>query len=120
MSALPADVQRATRAARIVTLSDASLRTTYPAARDGLQSPEAGFFESAADASTVLALKAELIGTYRRRFRVDVAGEVELDPTSVIPCWQLVDSDLDVNAPVMLARVEVDFEAETSALEVFG
>lgn len=120
MSALPADVQRATRAARIVTLTDTALRTAYPAARDGLQSPEAGFFETAANAATVLAIKASLIGTYRRRFAVQVAGEIELDPTVTIPGYQLTDSELDVDAPVMLARIEVDLEAETCALEVFG
>lgn len=120
MSALPADVQRATRAARIVTLTDAALRTAYPAARDGLQAPEVGFFESAADAETVLELKASLIGTYRRRFAVAVAGQVEVDPTVAIPGYQLVDNELAADLPVMLARLEVDFENETSAMEVFG
>lgn len=120
MSALPDDVLRATRSARIVTRTDTAIRSAYPAARDGVQAPETGYFESAADGATVLTLKADLIGTYRRRFRVDVAGEPSIDPLTALPCWQLVDSDLDADLPVMLARIEIDHEAETASLEVFG
>jgi len=77
-------------------------------------------FETAADATTVLALKADLVGQYRRRFRVDIAGELSVDPLDTIPCWQLVASELGADLPVMLCRVEVDLEAETTAIEVIG
>ena len=120
MSALPDDVQRATRSARIVTRTDADIRATYPAARDGVQSPDTGYFADAADAATVLMLKAALIGTPRRRFRVDVAGEVLVDPATAIPSYQLVCDELAANLPALLCQIEVDFETETTVLEVLG
>lgn len=120
MSALPADVQRATRSAKIVTRTDADIRTVYPAARDGVQSPDVGYFASAADAATVLTLKAALIGEPRRRFRVDCAGEVMVDPASTVPSYLLICDELSANLPVLLCQIEVDFETETTAMEVLG
>ena len=120
MSALPADVQRATRSARIVTRTDADIRATYPAARDGAQAPDKAYFESAADATTVLTAKATLIGEKRRRFRVDCAGEVLIDPTVAIPSFRVICPELSVNTPALLCQIEVDFETETTVLEVLG
>jgi len=121
MSALPADVQRATRAAKIVVRTDTAVRETYPAARDGVQAPDAGYFADAADAATVLTAKAELIGVARRRFKVDCAGEVTVDPTTGIPSYALTCAEMAASGlPVMLCQIEVDFEAETTTLEVLG
>lgn len=120
MSALPADVQRATRSARIVTRTDSDIRATYPAARDGVQTPDAGYFADAANAATVLTAKAALIGERRRRFRVDVAGEVIVDPAAAIPSYRLICAELGFDAPAMLCQIEVDFETETTAMEVLG
>jgi hypothetical protein len=121
MSALPSDVQRATRAARIVVRTDTAVRATFPAARDGVQSPDVGYFVNAADASTVLALKAALIGTARRRFKVDCAGEALADPATAIPSYALTCAELAVTGlPALLCQIEVDFEAETTTLEVLG
>lgn len=120
MSAFPADVQRATRAARIVIDTDTAVQTAFPAARDGLQSPERGYFESAADAATVLAAKAALIGAYRRRFAVSCAGQVIPAPLTEVPSYQLVASELTANLPALLCRIEVDLNSETTAMEVMG
>lgn len=120
MSALPADVQRATRAARIVIDEDSAVQTAFPSARDGLQSPERGYFESATDAATVLAAKAALIGAYRRRFAVSCAGEVYPDPLAEVPSYQLVASELSADLPALLCRIEVDLENETTVMEVLG
>lgn len=120
MSALPADVQRATRSARIVTRTDTDIRSAYPAARDGVQSPDAGYFAVAADATTVLTAKAAMIGQARRRFRVDCAGEVIIDPSAGIPSYRLICDELAVDGPAIVCQIEVDFETETTAMEVLG
>lgn len=120
MSALPADVQRATRSAKIVTRTDPDIRSVYPAARDGVQAPDGGFFEDAVDAATVLTAKATLFGQPRRRFRVDVAGEVIVDPRAAIPSYRLICDELGFDGPALLCQIEVDFETETTALEVLG
>lgn len=120
MPALPSDVVRATRAAKIVTTTDSAVLALYPNARDGLANPEGGFFESDADAATVLALKKSLNGQRRRRFAVEIAGEVWIDPLTAIPSYRLFDSELDVDTPVMVCRVEVDMEEEVTRMEVIG
>lgn len=120
MTALPADIIRATRAARIVVATDSGVQASYPAARDGKTNPEPGYFESASDATTVLAQKVTLIGTRRRRFRVELQGEYWIDPLDGVPSFQLVDAEQGIDLPVMLCRMELDMENETTVLEVIG
>lgn len=120
MPALPADIVRATRAARIVTRVDTAIQTAFDGARDAAQSPERGFFETAADATTVLNMKAALSGTFRRRFVVSVADEVWIDPLAGIPTATLIDSESGFSGPALVTRVEVDLENETTSLEVLG
>lgn len=120
MPSLPTDVVRVTRPARVVTRTDTAIQSAYPGARDAIRSPNRGFFESAADASTVLTAKAALVGARVRRFRVDIADLVWPDPLVEVPSYQLVDSDLGADLPAMLARIEIDLENETTAMEVIG
>lgn len=120
MPSLPTDVVRVTRPAKIVTRTDSAIQTAYPGARDAIRSPDRGYFESASDASTVLTAKAALAGSRVRRFRVDIAEVVWVDPLTEVPSYQLVDSDLGADLPVMLARIEIDLETEMTAMEVIG
>lgn len=115
MSALPADIIRATRAARVVTWIGGVAN-----GRDGLRNIEPGFFEDKADASTVLTSKGALIGVRRRRFVVEVNGEVPIDPTSAIPTVRLIDTDIDVDADCVVTRYEYDMESEMTTLELLG
>jgi len=120
MAALPADIIRATRRARIVTREDAEIKARFHAARDQANAPEPGFFESAADATSVLALKAVLTGSFRRRFAVMIDEVVWIDPTAGIPTWHLTDTDLGFDGPVLITRWRVDLEAERTEIEVIG
>lgn len=120
MAALPADIIRATRRARIVTREDAAILTRFPAAGDQAKAPEAGFFESAADASAVLAIKAALTGTFRRRFAVIIDETVWIDPTTGIPTFSLTDTELGVDGPVLVTRWRADMNEERTELEVIG
>lgn len=120
MPALAADIIRATRRARIVTREDLAIKTRFPSARDQVSAPEPGFFESAADAASVLAVKASLIGSFRRRFAVVIDEVVWIDPTVGIPTWHLTDAELGFDGPVLITRWRVDLEAERTELEVVG
>lgn len=115
MAALPADIIRATRAARVVTWTGPTTE-----GRDGLRSIEPGYFEDPADAAAVLESKAELIGVQRRRFRIDAQGEIQVEPSVSIPSFRLIDDELGVDLPAILTRFEYDMETETSSLEVIG
>jgi len=120
MAAFPLDIIRATRAARVITREDAAVRSAFPRARDAIEAPEAGFFETAADASAALALKAALIGRFRRRFVVAVADEVWIDPLDGVPTAHLRAPELLAELDCLVTRVEVDMEGEASRIEVLG
>lgn len=120
MPALPTDIIRATRAARIVIRSDPAVKAMFPAARDGQTNPDPGFFESAADADAVLAIKAALIGVPRQRYVIEIAEELNIDPFTEVPSFQLIDSELGIDLPVMLTRMELNMETGTTTLEVIG
>jgi hypothetical protein len=120
MPALPADIIRATRRARIVTREDAAIRTRFPSAGDQVNAPEPGFFENAADAGTVLGIKAALTGSFRRRFAVSVDEVVWIDPTASVPTFTLTDAELGFDSPALTTRWRADLNAETTELEVLG
>lgn len=120
MRALPSDIIRATRRARIVTREDAAIKARFPAARDQANAPEPGFFETAADASTVLEIKADLIGAFRRRFAVIIDGLFWIDPTAGIPSFTLTDAELGFDGPVIVTRWRINLNDERTELEVIG
>jgi hypothetical protein len=120
MPALPADIIRATRRARIVTREDAAIRARFPSARDQAGAPEPGFFESAADASAVLAIKADLTGTFRRRFAAVTDNVQWIDPTDCIPAFNLTDAELGFDGPVIVSRWRVDLNIERTEMELIG
>ena len=118
MPALPADIIRATRAARVVSISDSAILSAHPNARDMGDSPQPGYFESASDATAALELAQDLLGTFRRRFLVTVHDDVEVDPLTEIPTFQLIDAEQAIDGPALLTRFEIDDETETTSLEV--
>lgn len=120
MPALSADIIRATRRARIVTREDADIRERFPSAQDQIRTPEPGYFENAEDAASVLAIKASLTGVFRRRFAVAIDGEEMIDPTNCIPTFQLCESELGFDGPVMAARWQFDLNTERTDIEVLG
>ncbi|MBD3762440.1 hypothetical protein [Rhizorhabdus sp.] len=120
MPALPADIIRATRRARIVTREDATLLSRFPSARDQVKAPEPGFFESAADASAVLTIKAALTSSFRRRFAVAIDEVVWIDPTATVPTYSLTDTELGFDGPVLVTRWRADLDAALTEIEVIG
>ncbi len=118
MSADPANIPRATRRARIVMDADSAILTAFPKARDQASNPEPGFFDSATDAATLLALKAAIVGARRTRFLVPVQDEMWLDPSAGVPTYTLTDTRHSVDDPALLCSVELDMEAGATVLEV--
>lgn len=121
MSALPADIGAATRAA--VTpdpQTSSTIHTRYPGARDGYQPPRTGYFDSMADAATADAAAFGLIGTERRRLGVMVQDLLWLDPSTGTPTVRVTDAEQAVDGLMLVSRIEIDLETETTSLEVFG
>jgi hypothetical protein len=99
MSALPADIAAATRDALVITWSNAGVAARYPSARDASVAPATGYFDTAASAQALVDARGMLLGSERRRFTVGVQ---------------------DLLWPDLFARVEIDLDAETTTLELFG
>lgn len=120
MSALPADIAAAIRDAAIAQWSDTAISGRYSSARDALTDPSTGYFDSLTDAVSAISARGALIGVERRRFSVTVHDVLWLDPTSAFPTVSLVDTEQGANASFLVTRVEVDLDAETTTLELFG
>lgn len=120
MSAIPADIAAATREATIGGWVSPSMRARYPGARDGYSPPAEGFFDSAAHAQSVAVQRGGLIGIERRLFTAQVFDALWIDPVTGIPTYRLVDGDQAVDMPVIPARFELDLDAMTTSLELFG
>lgn len=120
MPALAADIAAGTRLATISSWSNATIKTRYPNARDGSAEVAEGFFDAATDCDTALTARGALIGTERRRFVVPVGDLLWIDPASGLPTYTLVDVEQAANGAFLLARYELDLEAETTTLELYG
>lgn len=119
MPAIPSDIAAAMRQQMVVSSSDASIRTRFPSARDGSEDPAEGFFDSASDAATAVGQRMALLGAVRRRFAVSVDDLVEV-PGGTVPTHRVIDSEQGLDAALLVSRVEVDLEQETTQLEYFG
>lgn len=120
MPATGADIAAAMRDVVTEQWSDSAIAARYPSSRDGLANPANGYFDDPADAQTVINARGALIGTERRRFSVLVSDLLWLDPTTGIPTVALVDSEQAANGNFLVSRLEIDLEAETTTLELFG
>ena len=104
------------------SIEDARLRLAHAClivARDGSDDPVEGFFDSATDATAALAQRMALLGTVRRRFVVAVNDVVEVTPGTV-PTHRVIDAEQGLDASLLLSRIEVDLEQETTQLEYLG
>lgn len=120
MPALPADIAAATREVAISTWSDPAIAARYPAARDGSVTPATSYFDRAADAQAIIDARGALIGVERRRFAVTAQDLVWPDPAAGIPTARLIDDEQRADGAFLVARVELDLDAETSSFELFG
>lgn len=119
MPALPSDIAAAMRQQMVVSAQDATIKTRFPSARDGSDDPVEGFFDSAADAVTAIGQRVSLLGVVRRRFVVGVNDLVEITPGTV-PTHRVIDAEQGLDASMLLSRLEVDLEQDTTQLEYFG
>lgn len=119
MPALQADIALGTRDAETVTWGSADVAARYPNARDGSETPATGYFDDPADAALVLSQRGGLIGVDRTRYAVGIAALAWPDD-GALPSSRLVDAEHSVDATHLGARIEIDLEAETTSLELFG
>ncbi len=120
MPADPADIAAATRDVVLATYESTTIAARYPSARDGTVTPADGYFDDVADAQTVIDARGDLIGVERRRFTVVAHEVIWLDPTEGLPTVRLIDAEQGTDANFIVARIEVDLDAETTTLELFG
>lgn len=120
MPALADDIAAGTRPAVIVKWTQSAIKDLYPSARDGEADPSEGFFDDADDAQAAINQRGALIGQHRRRFLVTVPGLLWLDASAGIPAATLIDDELAAIGTFMIARCEVDLEADITTLELFG
>ncbi|MCK0531447.1 hypothetical protein [Sphingobium agri] len=120
MTALPADIALAIRPAAIADASDAATKARFAGARDNLDSPSQGFFDSTADALDVLTTRFSLLGAVRRRFAVEVQDALLINIEQGVPNFRLVDDEQFVDGATLCARIEVDLENETTSMVLFG
>jgi hypothetical protein len=118
--ALPADIALGTRAQQVVTAELPAIKARYPnQARDAsIDSPQ-GYFDTVVDAQTVVNARAALLGVERRRFAVEVDGLIWYDPLTYAGV-RLVDDEQSVDLVCLVARWEVDCEAERTRFELMG
>lgn len=115
-----ADIAAATRAAAIAIWTGAAIAARYPNARDGSVTPATGFFDAIDDAQAMANARGTLIGVERRRFAVGVQELIWPDVESGVPIVRLIDDEQGADLPCLTARIEVELDAETTSLELFG
>jgi hypothetical protein len=120
MPAQSADIAAASRDVVVAAWSSGAIAARYPGARDGSTTPDDGYFDSIADAQTIIDARGALIGTERRRFNAVARHVLWPDLTTGIPQVQLIDSEQSVSGNFLVARIEIDLEAETTSYECFG
>lgn len=120
MPADPADIGPAIRDSVKATWSDATIAARYPSSRDGSTTPAVGYFDSVADAQTVINARGALIGTERRRFTATAMDEVWPDLSAGTPQAQLVDAEQSANLACLTARLELNLDDGTTTYELFG
>lgn len=118
MPALTSDIAAGTRPAAVETWRDDGVKARLPSARDG--SDGEGFFDLTADAAAAVAARGALIGTERRRFMVTAQGLEWPNPAAGVPTARLIDAEQSIDAPCLVARIEVDLEGEVTRYELFG
>jgi hypothetical protein len=120
MPALPADIAAASRDAVTAAWADAAIAARYPSARDGSVEPADGYFDSVADAQTMIDARGALIGREARRFAVEVADLIWPTLAGTVPCFGLVDAEQAANGTLIAARFELDLESEKTTIELYG
>jgi len=121
MPALPADIYAASRDVVNASWESATIASRYPSARDGTLEPAEGFFDDVVDAQVIADARGALIGVERRRFTGVAQGLQWPDLSAGTPTVTLTDGEqATTGLPALVARIELDLDAETTSYELFG
>lgn len=81
------------------------------------------FFEAEADAQAIRDERAALLGINSRRIRMTVSGEktgLDMAYIGTPPTVVVVDTDKQANFPALVSEIGLNFDSETTELEVWG
>lgn len=123
MPALAADIQAATRPNGVTldTQQDPAVLTTYPNAVDGAANPAGGLCDDLADTATLNLQRFNLLKVPRRRFKCAADRDLPaLRSGNVTPTVTAIDTEVRVNGPHLVARVEFNLDDERTEIEIYG
>lgn len=120
MPATAARAAFASRDFRFDTLTSAAIKAAHPDARDQEDQPAVSFFDDIAAATAINAERGALLLALPRRLSVTIAEPLaDLDTSLTTPTTRLVDAELGIDADLLISRLALDLETETTALELF-
>lgn len=123
MSALPADIQAATRSGGVTldTQQDATVLAAYPTAIDGAASPAGGYCDDMADTAALNAQRFALLKVARRRFRLEADRDLPaLRTNSRTPTVTAIDEEVRANGPYLVSSVTFDRDSDRTGIEIYG
>lgn len=115
-----------TREEAIDTQVDTNVRLRHIGARDTGDEPRVGYWDLLSDATALNSEGFNLLKVERRRFAVTVQGVLDFSPgsdldfTQQVPTVTLVDEEHKADGDFLVTRIELDLDAETTTLELFG
>lgn len=121
MTALPADIQSATRpgGVTLATEESSAVLAAFPNARDGGVS--LGFFDTLADAAAANAERFALLSVARRRFRTAADRDLpDLRAGSPTVTVTAIDAEVAANGPFLVARALFDPLDDRTEIEIYG
>lgn len=86
-------------------------------------SPIPTYFESEGDAQALCDARMSLLGAGRRRMVQAVLGEqtgLGIDYTGGTVTAQVIDADREIDAPMAVTNIEIDFGSQTTTIESWG
>jgi hypothetical protein len=85
--------------------------------------PVETLFVSKNDAQVILDNRISLVGSGRRRMVQEVLGEqtgLGIDYTTGSPTATVIDDDRELNAPMLISEITIDFGAQKTKIESWG
>lgn len=87
------------------------------------EDPIPSYFDNVADARAIANERQALMAPGRRRFKVTAKAIDELtamDLSGGVPVARYVDTERDVDTPVLVSEIVLDFSRQTATMTVWG
>jgi hypothetical protein len=123
MPATPGRIGFISHEFRTVKSDNATVLTRFGDFARKVESPIETYFDSSADASTVMAQRHTLLGSARRRFEVevqDVSIFGSIDFSQVSPTVRLIDTERSFDGNALIVGMVADTQSDTLTLTLWG